>query len=376
MNHTIKKIHLWLALPFGIVISIICLTGGLYVFKSELQELAHHKRYYVKEVKGEPLPVGSLVKMVQGQIPDSLKIASLTLLSDKKKNYSFGIKGYKRASIKVDPYSGEVREIEMPAHKDFFSVVLRLHRRLLANYKRGEFSWGKFITGVSTLLFFFVLISGIIIWVPKNPKELKNRLSIKFKKSRFRFWYDLHLAGGIYVAIFLIAFCLTGLTWSFDWYRIGFYKLFGASTTQNKSIPQKSEGAKDGPDKPYAVWDLVIEQLKEQNPGFALLYIKPGAAKVAKGRNASIRRADNYTFDTQTGEITSVAYFKDTQNKASKVRHWVYLVHTGKWGGMVTKFLSFIACLLGATLPLTGYYIYFKKTLKNKRDKAALRTHL
>jgi uncharacterized iron-regulated membrane protein len=241
-----------------------------------------------------------------------------------------------------------------------------------------------------------VLISGIIIWVPKNKKELKNRLSIQFKKSGFRFWYDLHLAGGIYVSIFLIAFCLTGLTWSFDWYRTGLYQLFGAATVQDKSLPKEAVSAKqpsgkeggetvppknaergnEGSDKLYAVWERVIEHLKEQNPAFDLVYIKPGTAKVATGRNASIRRADSYTFNAQTGKITSEVYFKDTQNKASKVRQWVYLVHTGKWGGLVTKLLSFIACLLGATLPLTGYFFYFKKTLKSKRDKAALRTSL
>ncbi|MCI6292733.1 MAG: PepSY domain-containing protein, partial [Bacteroidales bacterium] len=40
-----------------------------------------------------------------------------------------------------------------------------------------------------------------------------------------------------------------------------------------------------------------------------------------------------------------------------------HAIHVGSWGGIVTKILTFIVCVVGATLPLTGYYIYFKKRL-------------
>ena len=42
--------------------------------------------------------------------------------------------------------------------------------------------WGKMIVGVSTLLFVFVLISGIAIWWPRTRKTLKNSLKISTKK--------------------------------------------------------------------------------------------------------------------------------------------------------------------------------------------------
>jgi uncharacterized iron-regulated membrane protein len=46
------------------------------------------------------------------------------------------------------------------------------------------------------------------------------------------------------------------------------------------------------------------------------------------------------------------------------VQAWVYQLHTGKWGGLFSKFLYFIACLVGATLPWTGYYFWLKKKKK------------
>lgn len=87
--------------------------------------------------------------------------------------------------------------------------------------------WGKMIVGVSTLSLVFVLISGIVIWWPRTRKSLKNSLKITATKGWKRFWYDLHVAGGMYALIFLLAMALTGLTWSFPWYRTAFYKVFG-----------------------------------------------------------------------------------------------------------------------------------------------------
>ena len=43
---------------------------------------------------------------------------------------------------------------------------------------------------------------------------------------------DLHVAGGMYALFFLLAMALTGLTWSFGWYRTGFYKVFGVEVQQ------------------------------------------------------------------------------------------------------------------------------------------------
>ena len=69
--------------------------------------------------------------------------------------------------------------------------------------------WGKMIVGVSTLMFVVVLISGIIVWWPRTRKALKNSLKISGTKGWKRFWYDLHVAGGMYALVLLLAMSLT-----------------------------------------------------------------------------------------------------------------------------------------------------------------------
>ena len=61
MRKFFAKVHLWLSIPFGIIIAIVCLTGAILVFETEILELGYPSRYFVKEVKGEPLSPAALI---------------------------------------------------------------------------------------------------------------------------------------------------------------------------------------------------------------------------------------------------------------------------------------------------------------------------
>ena len=121
--------------------------------------------------------------------------------------------------------------------------MFKMHRWLNDSVKSPDsIFWGKIIVGVSTIFFIFILITGIIIWFPKTKKALENRLKIHTRKGWFRFWYYLHVSGGFYVTIFLLIMGFTGLTWSFQWYREGFYGIFGVEmTSPHGQAPQQAQ---------------------------------------------------------------------------------------------------------------------------------------
>ncbi len=50
-----------------------------------------------------------------------------------------------------------------------------------------------------------------------------------------------------------------------------------------------------------------------------------------------------------------------------KAGGWVLSLHKGDWGGWLSKVLYFLAALFGATLPLTGYYLWAKRTFLRKK---------
>ncbi|MBQ0740758.1 PepSY domain-containing protein, partial [Aquimarina celericrescens] len=63
----------------------------------------------------------------------------------------------------MNPYTGELLK-ETPLSKDFFTVILYLHRNLLLG------KIGTQIIGYSIIIFIISLISGLILWFPKNKK--------------------------------------------------------------------------------------------------------------------------------------------------------------------------------------------------------------
>ena len=380
MKKAFRKIHLWLSVPFGLIITVICLSGAALVFEDEVTELCRRDLYYVEKVSGAPLPVEYLIEKVAGTLPDSVAVTGVSISSDAERAYQVNQSKPRRASVYVDQYTGEVKGRHERA--PFFLTMFKLHRWLLDGMKPdGGIFWGKMIVGVSTLMFVFVLISGIVIWWPRTKKALKNSLKIAVGKGRRRFWYDLHVAGGMYALVLLLAMALTGLTWSFSWYRAGFYKVFGVEMKQRAGhgalqtvhgTPQTAHGGKSGRNSseegrgnrehtsPYACWQQVYEELKARNAGYKQITVSNGSASVSFERFGNQRAADRYAFNPQDGEITEVTLYKDT-DASGKMRGWIYSVHVGSWGGMFTRILTFIAALLGGTLPLTGYYLWLRR---------------
>lgn len=381
MRKIFRNIHLWLSVPFGILITLICFSGAALVFEKEVMELCHRELYFVKKVEAAPLPMEQLMTKVAATLPDSVSVTGVNISSDPERAYQVTLSKPRRASMYVDQYTGEITGKYERA--PFFNFMFRMHRWLLDSMKQdGGIFWGKMIVGTSTLMFVFVLISGVVVWWPRTRKALKNSLKIVANKGWRRFWYDLHVAGGMYALVFLLAMALTGLTWSFQWYRTGFYKTFGVevqpsmghgNTAANATAkggkrdgkPEGREGRGAHRYSPYTNWQQVYEQLAEANPDYKQISVSDGSASVAVPRFGNQRGTDRYKFNPRNGEITETTLYKDLDN-SGKIRGWIYSVHVGSWGGMLTRILTFVAALIGASLPLTGYYLWIRKKIKRR----------
>lgn len=402
MKKIFRKIHLWLSVPFGLIITLVCFSGAMLVFENEANEWFRRDLYYVETVKESPLPMDKLLEKVATTLTDSVSVTGVSISSDPGRAYQVSLSKPRRASLYVDQYTGEVKG--KSERSGFFMFMFRMHRWLLDSMNPGNegIFWGKMIVGVSTLLLVFVLISGIVIWWPRTRKALKNSLKITATKGWRRFWYDLHVAGGMYALIFLLAMALTGLTWSFPWYRTAFYKVFGVEVQQRaaqgheqKSDAQKRdtklaahrEKKREGNEvrkgersrrpennhsdmylvtSPFVYWQEIYDKLRRQNPEYKQISISSGTASVSFNRFGNQRASDRYSFNTDNGEFTETSLYQH-QDKSGKIRGWIYSVHVGNWGGMFTRILTFIAALLGAALPLTGYYLWIKRLIKVRK---------
>jgi len=168
---------------------------------------------------------------------------------------------------------------------------------------------GKLITGISTLVFLFILSTGIILWWPKTKAKLKQHLTIKWSGWK-RINHDLHIVIGFYCAIFLFAFAFTGLAWSFEWFNNGIYWVTGtenkrpeppASVYQATAIPVSTESILNSIKKQVSDASYIQINLPKDS---AAVYV----ATVMSGSAAHERASDQYFFDQYTGQLAGTSF--------------------------------------------------------------------
>ena len=338
-----RKIHLWLSVPAGIFIALICFSGAMMVFEKEITELCRHDLYFVQEVKGSTLPEERVVENVTATLPDSVTVTGVKTFPEADRAWQVSLSKPRRASVFIDQYTGEIkgRYERLP----FFDTMFHLHRWLLDPSK----SIGKWIVGVCTLLLVIILVTGLLMWLTNRKKPLTQSLKISCNKGWHRFWHDLHVAGGIYATIFLLAMALTGLTWSFSWYRTGFYAMLGVDASavgHGRPATEQVAAPRHHHHEAPAALDSTSHRRTEGN---------------RSGRTEGVGRHGNHS-EAKAAEATPRSGSND---RAASVRSTIYKIHTGGWGGIIAKIITFLAALLGATLPITGYYLWIRR-LRNK----------
>lgn len=363
-----RKIHLWLSVPTGIFIALICFSGAMMVFEKEITELCRHDLYFVQEVKGSTLPEERVVEIVTATLPDSVTVTGVKTFPEAERAWQVSLSKPRRASVFIDQYTGEIkgRYERLP----FFDTMFHLHRWLLDPSK----SIGKWIVGVCTLLLVIILVTGLLMWLTNRKKPLTQSLKISCNKGWHRFWHDLHVAGGIYATIFLLAMALTGLTWSFSWYRTGFYAMLGVDASagghgrpateqvaaprhQHPEAPDTTEAIDGNRPHRHDRADGNRPEGSEATDGN-----RPHRHDQADGnRPEGVGRHGNHS-EAKAAEATPRSGSND---RAASVRSTIYKIHTGGWGGIIAKIITFLAALLGATLPITGYYLWIRR-LRNK----------
>ena len=218
----------------------------------------------------------------------------------------------------------------------FYKAVKQLHRWLfmMPNNPHGGLSVGRVIVAVTSMCMSVVLLTGVVAWWPKSKKMLKSRLKVSTNKGFRRFVYDTHVSLGIYVFVFLFLMAITGPVFSFGWYRQGMSKLFGQNAEKMETKMPKGDG-KQTATKQNAFAHDNTDRVKEH-----------------------AQRQEGGAPDTK----------KDGGDKKPGGKKLFKSLHTGKWAGWFSRVLYALAALVGGFLPISGYYLWWKKR-QAKRTK-------
>ncbi|MCO4291730.1 PepSY domain-containing protein [Solitalea sp. MAHUQ-68] len=397
-----RNIHLYLSLSAGLIIFISCLTGTILVFEEELEHSLHHNRYFVTE-SGSRLPLDLLVKNAVQSTPKS-KLASVKVYEEEARTIEVSIsvpeknkkeeagksqpkkeepkaeKGTKSKEKKpekrkptltayVNPYTGNIIEV-VNRRDSFFFTVESIHRWLLG----GKDSIGNLLTGISTFIFFFILITGIILWWPKTKKIFYQRLKIKFDGNWKRLVHDLHIVTGFYLSLFLIIISLTGLVMAFNWVNKGIFTLTGSKmeNPEPPTVVYQKDAKHLSIDEVYST---VLKEVKSAE-SFNIRIPKDSVSTFSVNvlpENTIETAGDNYFVNPYNAAIVGVQKFSD-KNQGQKIRAIVKPLHTGALYGLPTKIISFLICLLTLSFPVTGVIMWLNrlKIDKKKSSKSSI----
>ncbi|WP_026729052.1 PepSY-associated TM helix domain-containing protein [Flavobacterium denitrificans] len=379
----IKKVHLWLGLASGLIVIILGITGCLYVFEEELRPIVH-QYYFVEHVKTKKLPVSQLIQIAEeanAKTHPNQKLSGARIINDDKrtvivwffeeldKDAVWYWNRYQNTYVYIDPYTGAVQKLE-EYNFEFFVFIRMLHQTLCFNSEIGDP-----IVGTATIIFIISLITGLILWWPKNKQAAKQRFWFRWKNTTQwkRKNYDLHNILGYYTMIFALIIALTGLVWAFECYDKGVQWIFngGKTITKEKLVSDTAEYNIN------SATDKIFTATRKANPNAKSYYLfVPKADDSLATFQTFVRYKNRFDdvsmeFDRYTAKNLRTTTYED-KSGGEKFRFINYDLHVGSILGFPGKVLAFFASLVSASLPITGFLIWWGRN--NKKKKTAVKS--
>lgn len=379
IRRLINKIHLVIGLLSGSIILIIAVTGALFAFEEEIRALYESDLWYVNsKTEQKVLDVSTLKNIADLEIKKvepvigAIQYEGVVFYNDPGRTFSFiyyNSDPLLYREIIVDPYSGNVLSNKNYL-TDFFFIILELHRNLMLG------SVGKEIIDYASLIFLFMLISGIYLWWPRNKNNKRQRFRIKFRLNPKRTNYDLHNVLGFYISWIAVIVVLTGFSWAFSWF--------------NPVVDWVANGGSLSPPKKEFTSDTLTTQannLSVQNnifsytkhkgrkyERFLLIYPKTKTDVYKLIQYYSVKtyyKHEHASFDQYSGKLLLQEKYENTTT-GDKVTAMAYDIHIGKIFGLPGQILVFLSSIIAASLPITGFRIWLFRRKKKNNSKFTL----
>lgn len=368
------QIHWFLGITAGLILSLMGVTGAIYSYEPQILKWINQDSYVVEVAQTPKLTPAQLYQHFNQQQPE-IEINSITIASDPTASSTVNIKkeGARRGyNMMVNPYTAEV----LPDIKgrDTLQFIQRLHRNLTA----GEF--GAQITGASTLMLIFFVLSGIYLRFPKKH-SIKQWLFIKPKLKGRNFIWDLHAVVGTWVVVFYLLFACTGLYWSYDWWRAGMFKVMGVEQPQ-RNQQNNERGKNKQPELEKAqlnsiltqTWTGVNAQIGREYSSLTLNIPKNADAKVELSFVDAIpqheRARNQAVYNYQDNKFEKFELYEDKQLN-EKIMSSMLPVHRGSFFGSTYQFIAMLASLAMPLFFVTGWMLYLKRRKQKKLTQAA-----
>ncbi len=239
--------HWFLGITAGLVLALVGVTGAMLSYEHAVLKAINPGVMTVEPAGRRPLAPAGLLARVAAAAPGKT-VQALQLSADPADaaRVTFapapgappGPGGRPRGESRwLDPYTGAL--LGTPRGEGFFRTTMQLHRWLAA----GEV--GKQVVGASTLALLFFCASGLYLRWPRRWASLRAWFHLDTRLSGRRFLWHLHSVVATWLLLPYLLMALTGLWWSYGWYREGVNALAGVPAPAPRGGP--AAGAGTGP---------------------------------------------------------------------------------------------------------------------------------
>lgn len=378
-----------LVLPFMIWLAV---TGGLYVFKAQIDGYFHHDLKFVAAAPGDVQTHGEVVAAALAAHPGTLR--KYTAAASPTDSAEVGITSTtgERLSVFVDPHQVKVLGA-LPDGGSVAWTIRKLHSlKYFSPIARGAI---EIAAGWAILL----VLTGIYLWWPRGRKG--GVVTVRGKSTQRLFWRDLHAVTGVFVGAVLVFLAITGMPWSVFWgaqvnqWANGHN--FGYPAGVRVQVPMSQQRlAQDG----HTAWSLEQAQVPQsahdghENHGapaapavvpaaapgalsldeamaiFAKLGIKPGFTVNPPKGPTGVFTASVYPHDLAQQRVIHIDQFSGKTlidmgyadyGPLGRWIEWGINIHMGQEFGVPNQALLVVACLAVVLLCVSAGVMWWKR---------------
>jgi len=361
--------HFYAGLLTAPFLFVLAVTGLIYIFSPEIEQVLRRDRLFV-EPATTPLPPSAWGEASLRDQP-GWRLARLSLRPEADRTVQISLQateGKQQQDVYINPYTAAViarQDPEADAVHRFFRLVLNIHRRLVLG------TTGRVVVELCTCWGALLTATGIYLWWPRRREKVQGVWLPRLRGKPYVVLRDLHAVASVYLTPVILLIVITGLFYSVVWGK----GAFAVSTVANAGLAGLSAAEKPvarapAPrvSPPLPVVDAACRAARDAFPERTLILDFDGTP--AKGipvfaitdfafGTYGPYRINRLTVDGETGIVTSDEPF--TKNPGRWWHAWTYPLHVGSFWGPATKIVWFLACVVLASLPVTGLWMWWKR---------------
>ncbi|CAG2156845.1 hypothetical protein LMG19282_05319 [Cupriavidus campinensis] len=383
------KLHRYIGLTFGLLFVLMGLTGTMIAWREELDTWLNPD--LLEASSAARIPVGAAtVESVTAKLMADPHYGKPNLLMLPMHEHGVFIAYYplkgpeagpgRSRQVMIDPITLAVKGerfwgVPGLSRQQLMPTLFHLHRYLLSG------DTGKTITGVAGMMLLFLVLVGIVLWLPKlTARALKQSVRIAHGGSWSRFTYTLHRAGGLFAAPVLATIAFSG------WYlNLPKWVTPIISSVMTVSATEKPHSAAP-PEGVHAITPAqAMTAAQREYPGALVTRIglprKPGDVYEIRLRQSGEIRGDSGAtrlwLDAYTGQRLGARdpLAKDAPSGDTLI-NWLFPLHTGEAFGTPGRAFITAFGLTPLIFAITGVLIWWKRRSGHRRHLARERERL